>query len=261
MLLSNKLQIIYILALNNLFILALKSSLVRAIRMKPIQVSTTHLTYPKLCVFDLDMCIWSPEMYELDEVPNCSGAIRGKLPCGNEGVIAVKSGFEQIRIFPDALAILREYYEGKYPGMRIAAASSADTPKAVSIGRAAMNILEVLPGVTMRQVFAKNWPEGFEGNLQIGRTPPLSSDKAATHFPILKRETSIDYSDMIFFDDCNWGDHCGNVARECPGVITQKLLEVSIEASLMHASLPISLKVSRFHIKYKSMHRFHYIRT
>ena len=32
------------------------------------------------------------------------------------------------------------------PTMRIAAASSADTPLAVEIGRAAMGILEVLPG-------------------------------------------------------------------------------------------------------------------
>ena len=61
----------------------------------------------------------------------------------------------------------------------------ADTPLAVSIGRKAMSMLEVDAGVTVRQVFAKGWPEGFEGNLQIGRSPPLSSDKAVTHFPIL----------------------------------------------------------------------------
>jgi magnesium-dependent phosphatase 1 len=65
-----------------------------------------------------------------------------------------------------------------------AAASSADTPLAVSIGRKAMTMLEVAPGVTVRQVFALGWPEGFEGNMQIGRTSPLSSDKAHTHFPI-----------------------------------------------------------------------------
>lgn len=175
---------------------------------------------PQLVVFDLDQCLWHPEMYTLDELP--SDPVIGKLGTYGDGVISVRSGYEQIQLFPDALRILQEYYLNMYPNIRIAAASSADTSRAVQIGRTAMNILEVLPGVTMRQVFAKNWPAGFEGNLQIGRTPPLSSDKSATHFPILKRETGIDYPGMVFFDDCLWGDHCANVARNCPGVVTQK---------------------------------------
>lgn len=186
--------------------------------------SKESLIWPKLIVFDLDMCIWSPEMYELDEIPTTASIIRGKLkPDDAEGVIAVTSGYDQIRIFPDALAILQQYQRGEFPDtVRIAAASSADTPRAVSIGRAAMGLLEVVPGVTLRQTFARGWPIGFEGNLQLGRTPPLSSNKAETHFPLLKAATGIEYSDMVFFDDCNWGDHCANVAQACPGVVTQR---------------------------------------
>jgi magnesium-dependent phosphatase 1 len=162
-------------------------------------------------------------MYELDEIPTINDAIRGRLPGGEEGIVAVRSGFAEIRIFPDALQILQDFYTGKFSSdMRIAAASSADTPRAVSIGRSAMGILEVLPGVTLRQVFAKGWPNDFEGNLLIGRSAPLSSDKAMSHFPILREQTKIEYSDMIFFDDCNWGDHCHNVATACSGVITQR---------------------------------------
>jgi magnesium-dependent phosphatase 1 len=179
--------------------------------------------FPKLIVFDLDMCLWSPEMYELEEIPRKEHAVIGKLSSeGVEGVVGVRSGHEVIRLFDDARAILRDFHEGKFPEyLRIAAASSADTPRAVQIGRAAMSILEIAPGVTMRQVFARGWPEGFEGNLQIGRTPPLSSDKAATHFPILQRETNVDYKDMVFLDDCNWGDHVSNVYR-AHGVVGQR---------------------------------------
>lgn len=180
--------------------------------------------YPKLIVFDLDMCLWSPEMYELEEIPKKEHAVIGKLSSssGDEGVVGVRSGHEVIRLFDDARAILRDFHEGKFPEyLRIAAASSADTPRAVQIGKAAMSILEVAPGVTMRQVFARGWPEGFEGNLQIGRTPPLSSDKAATHFPILLSETKVAYKDMVFFDDCNWGDHVGNVFKS-HGVVGQR---------------------------------------
>ena len=71
----------------------------------------------------------------------------------------------------------------------------------------------------MREVFAKGWEDGFEGNIQIGRTPPLSSDKANTHFPIIRQATGVEYEGMLFFDDCLWGDHCGRVEENCPGVV------------------------------------------
>jgi magnesium-dependent phosphatase 1 len=103
--------------------------------------------------------------------------------------------------------------------MRIAAASSADTPLAVRIAKASLSILEVYPGVTMRVVFNKGFSEGFEGNIQIGRIAPLSSRKELTHFPILQEETGVEYSKMLFFDDCNWTDHVGNVSMICKGVV------------------------------------------
>lgn len=179
---------------------------------------------PRLVVFDLDMCMWSPEMYELDVIPDPTSVIRGSLNSrGDEGVIAVQSGHEQIKLFPDALKILQDFHNGVFgDDMRIAAASSADTPRAVKIGRTALGLLEVAPGVTVRSVFNRGWPEGFEGNMQIGRTPPLSSDKATTHFPILKKETKIPYDKMVFFDDCNWGNNCASVERGCPGVVAVK---------------------------------------
>ena len=166
--------------------------------------SETDLIYPELVVFDMDMCLWSPEMYTLNHIPLKSDVIIGKLGNYDEGVIGVKSDYDQIRLFPDALTILQDIYQGVYGNnLKIAVASSADTPHAVSIGKAAMSFLEVLPGVTLRQVFAKGWSDGFDGNIQVGRTPPLSSNKAETHFPILHRETQIAYNKMIFLDDCN----------------------------------------------------------
>lgn len=181
--------------------------------------------YPLLVVFDLDQCLWTPEMYTLSCVPDKSCALLGNLGNRGCGVFGVRTGRDLVQLFPDALEILQDIYLDKYPGMRIAAASSADTPLAVKIGITAMNILEVLPGITMRQVFAKGWEDGFDGNMQIGRTPPLSSDKASTHFPILKKATGINYDKMIFFDDCLWGDHCGRVEALCPGVVVTRTPE------------------------------------
>jgi magnesium-dependent phosphatase 1 len=48
----------------------------------------------------------------------------------------------------------------------------------------------------------------------------LSSDKSRTHFPILREGTGIPYEGMLFFDDCNWTDHCTAVGRACEGVVT-----------------------------------------
>lgn len=175
---------------------------------------------PKLCVLDLDDCVWSPEMYTLDQLP--SEQVRGDLGGRGEGVFGVKSGFETIRVFPGALAALQECADGKHDYMRLAVASSADTPFATKCAYAALDALEVLPGLSLRALLARGWPDGFTANVQIGRTPPLSSDKSRTHFPILKEATGVEYSDMIFFDDSNWSDHCGIVERNCPGVVAQR---------------------------------------
>ena len=208
--------------------------------------------FPDLVVFDLDMCAWSPEMYLLDEVPAAGKSeIRGRLYpddedptfAAMEGVVGAKSGYETIRLFPQTRRVLRDYWNDEYPpNLRLAAASSADTPLAVRIGRGAMTLLEVLPGVTVEDCFRKGWEassssssssseqEGGGGagaggggggaawgeeNLQVGRTLPLSSDKSKTHFPILKEKCGVPFHRMLFFDDSVWSDHCRIVSSKC----------------------------------------------
>ena len=89
---------------------------------------------------------------------------------------------------------LRFPLEGSYPGMRIAVASSADTPFAEKVGRKALSMLEVLPGLTVWQMLLKDW-KGKDVN-QIGRQPPLSANKARTHFPRLKEATGVAFDKM-----------------------------------------------------------------
>lgn len=101
--------------------------------------------------------------------------------------------------------------------MRVCFASSADTPQAERIGRAALKLLEVVPGTTVWDlVVGRDW-KGEDIN-QIGRQPPLSSNKSATHFPILRELTKVRYDRMLFFDDCNWGDHCGMSIIHVPAI-------------------------------------------
>ncbi|CAE7545102.1 unnamed protein product, partial [Symbiodinium natans] len=178
--------------------------------------------YPELCVFDLDACLWDKEMYEMEAIPTDKDIVLGDLP-GGEGVTGVMSGVDKISLHKGAMKALQNHAEGNYPGMKIAVASSADTPFAEKVGRKALSLLEVLPGVTVWQLLLRDW-DGKDVN-QIGRQPPLSSNKAMTHFPRLKEATGVAYDRMLFFDDCLWGDHCGMVAQSCreangKGVVT-----------------------------------------
>ena len=105
--------------------------------------------YPRLAVFDLDACFWNEEMYTLRHLVDASAEqVVGELgDSGLEGVVGARSGADVvIRIHPGAMRALQRFHAGEYPGMRIAAASSADTPLAVRIGRSALDVLEVFPG-------------------------------------------------------------------------------------------------------------------
>ena len=175
---------------------------------------------PALVVWDMDDCLWSPEMFTLSEMP--SEGVRGDLNGRGEGVVGVRSGSDVIRLFPDALRVLQEFWDGDHDPTRLAVASSADTPFAASIAQAALDMLEIVPGVTLRQVLCRGYEEGMSDHIRIGRTAPLSSDKSKTHFPLIREATGVAYDEMLFFDDSNWSDHCAIVARNCPGVVSQR---------------------------------------
>ena len=46
---------------------------------------------------------------------------------------------------------------------------------------------------------------------------PIHNKKA--HFDKLRAVSNVPFEQMLFFDDCNWSDNCGEVARQCPGVV------------------------------------------
>ena len=148
------------------------------------------------------------------------------------------SGRSRISLHKGSLLALQAHHAGKYPDMKVCFASSADTPLAEKIGRASLKLLEVVPGTTVWDlVGCRDW-DGEDVN-QIGRQPPLSANKSATHFPLLRELTRVRYDRMLFFDgknahvmclsrknnalwlhsnfylciDCQWGDHCGQVER------------------------------------------------
>ena len=138
-------------------------------------------------------------MYTLSHIPDESNIVKGDLHGRGEGVVGVMSGRNKISLHKGSLIALQAHYDNKYPDMKVIFASSADTPLAEQIGRASLKLLEVVPGVTVWDlVVGRDW-NGDDLN-QIGRQPPLSANKSATHFPRLREFTRIRYDRMLFFD-------------------------------------------------------------
>jgi len=199
---------------------SLASRSIRSNSNRP-RLQMTQGPFPELTVFDLDACFWDEEMYTLSKIPDESNIVKGDLNGRGEGVIGVMSGRTRISLHKGSLLAMQAHHDNKYPGMKVCFASSADTPLAEKIGRASLKLLEVVPGVTVWDlVVGRDW-DGEDIN-QIGRQPPLSSNKSATHFPILRELTRVRYDRMLFFDDCQWGDHCGQVERACKESATGK---------------------------------------
>ena len=120
----------------------------------------------------------------MEAIPTESDAVLGDLNGRGTGCVGVMSARDKISLHRGALLALQEHADGRYPGMRVALASSANTPFAERVGRKALAMLEVLPGLTVWDLLMRDWG-GVDVN-QIGRQPPLSPNKAETHFPRLR---------------------------------------------------------------------------
>lgn len=78
-----------------------------------------RMNLPSLIVFDLDACLWTPEMFELSSPPTAFDASA----CG------VRAGHETVRLFPGAQAVVRRLLtQSEYSNVRVAVASSTTEP-------------------------------------------------------------------------------------------------------------------------------------
>jgi len=194
-------------------------------------------SYPTLVVFDLDDCTWSPETCFLSGPPNKNKIQTGPLlnNKGN-GTTGVLCGNDYLTVHPGAMTAFQEIYENKkYPNMRLALASSASNYGGrgsgcpADIGFRALEILEILPNVTIRDVINKSWEShpNYSNIIKndfhclIGNSGILSEDKSKSHFPLLRKNLEIEYDQMLFFDDSNWTNHCRLVSQKC-GVVCQR---------------------------------------
>lgn len=169
---------------------------------------------PALIVFDLDACLWSPEMFELSSSPSTYDASRG----------GVKAGSDTVKLFLGAAAVLRRILTDK-SAVKIAVASSTTEPKHAII------CLEMLP---IDSSGARK--ERLADLIDFRQIYP--GPKGRQHFPALHKESGVAYDSMLFFDDCTYGDNAADVARSCAGAscvrtpsgLTEALFELGLTA-------------------------------
>lgn len=146
-------------------------------------------------VFDLDACLWTPEMYELTTSPSAYCSKRG-------GMIA---GRDTVSLFPGAQSVLQRLCtDATLSGIQIAVASSTTEP---AFANKCLDEFPLLPGKVEKVADLVKFRQIYPGS------------KGAQHFPKLKDESGLSYENMIFFDDCTYSDNCADVASRCPGVL------------------------------------------
>lgn len=171
---------------------------------------------PALIVFDLDACLWTPEMFELGSRPTMYDAARG----------GVKAGGDTVKLFPGAMAVLKRLLvDEAFASTKVAVASSTTEPAFASTCLAQLPIdpsgarqEKVADIVDYRQIYP--------------------GSKGRQHFPALHKESQIPFDQMLFFDDCTYGDNCGDVARGCAGTtcvrtpngLSEHLFQVGLDA-------------------------------
>jgi magnesium-dependent phosphatase 1 len=137
---------------------------------------------PRIVVFDLDACCWTPEMYQIGRgAPFKYDATKCE---------ATASGGDRVRLLGDVRSIWGELHSSElFRQTDVAIASRCDEPQ---WARELLSKFEVLPGVTMIDVANPELVQIHSGNKK-------------THFAeISKSSGGVAYADMLFFDDDPW---------------------------------------------------------
>ena len=123
-------------------------------------------------------------------------------------------------------AVLRRLLiEPEFSRVKVAVASSTTEPKWAN------RCLDALPAD------ATGEREERVGDL-VEYRQIYPGSKGRQHFPALHKESGVPFDSMLFWDDCTYGDNCGDVARQCAGAtcvrtprgLTEELFDLGLRA-------------------------------
>mmetsp|Transcript_38167 Transcript_38167/g.109533 ORF Transcript_38167/g.109533 Transcript_38167/m.109533 type:complete len:202 (+) Transcript_38167:137-742(+) len=156
---------------------------------------------PKLIVFDLDACLWTPEMFELKGEPLFWDEQLGGVRTSHRS----RGTDEIVRLFDGALAVMRRFVND-------------ESLKDLSVAVASKTTEEKYAHHCLDQIVVDP-AQGTKLGQLVHHREIYYGSKGSKHFPALKKATGFDYGEMVFFDDCTYSDNCGEVASSCPGIV------------------------------------------
>ena len=145
-------------------------------RSNPRKATTALAAKPKAVIFDLDGCLWYPEMYMM----SWRG---GGAPFVPKGDAMVSQAGEAVTLLGDVRAVVAEL-RADWPDAVVGISSRTDEP------------------AWARELLEKFRVEDFAlGDAFDARAVQISKDSKVAHFERIAAATSIPFEDMLFFDN------------------------------------------------------------
>lgn len=175
---------------------------------------------PRLVVFDLDGCLWRPEMYELIHFMGNKGA--PFRPSEHDKNVLLSVGEEPVQLLKDVRDVMRELYlEPQWKDIPVGISSRTDAPH------------------WARELLQKFSVQHDGGEFVLGevfRNGPIEmrGDSKVKHFHRIARETNIAMEDMLFFDNelgnCESVASLGVTVGYCPGGVSKEIWQAALKA-------------------------------
>ena len=171
---------------------------------------------PKAIIFDLDGCLWTPEMYEIMYFMGGQGAPFREDPNNSPNLLT--SGGRPVKLLGDVRSVFEEMHtQSCYSDTKIGISSRTDEPNW------ARELLEKFRIATNENGKPVSLADVLTGPIEIAQ------DSKVAHFERIRSATGIDYEDMVFFDNefgnCERVSSLGVSVVYCPKGVTRKLWE------------------------------------
>jgi magnesium-dependent phosphatase 1 len=171
---------------------------------------------PKAIIFDLDGCLWSPEMYEIMYFMGGQGAPFREDPNNSPNLLT--SGGRPVKLLGDVRSVFEEMHtQPCYGDTQIGISSRTDEPNW------ARELLEKFKIAAHENGKPVCIADVLNGPIEIAQ------DSKVAHFERIRSATGIDYKDMVFFDNefgnCERVSSLGVSVVYCPKGVTRKLWE------------------------------------
>lgn len=180
-------------------------------------------TMPKAIIFDLDGCLWSPEMYEIIFFQGGRGSPFVRDP--DNPLNLLTCGNEPVQLLADVRSVFKEIYTNPvFECVKFGISSRTDEPNW------AKELLEkfIIPiddqGTDGEEYV--NLGSIFNGPIEICK------DSKIDHFRRIAKDLEIDFSEILFFD--NEYRNCESVASlgvsvvHCPEGVTKELWNLGV---------------------------------